>query len=178
VLPFVLWFFVYKSELRLKVRHFILHLPIIKDYRTEFCDFFKTRRSEYFSNHTQSYFVLLRRTFHRRLRIISRMLMFALFLFSESHKGLFQLLVIITELKIMKGSRNIQISIKYAALLASLILFYTLLQRLLYPFYYRSKVIAETPDALRWYLQLLYYCHPVNRAAIFRRREMLRKRCC
>jgi type II secretory pathway component PulF len=31
VLPFVLWFFVYKSELRLKVRHFILHLPIIKE---------------------------------------------------------------------------------------------------------------------------------------------------
>jgi Na+-driven multidrug efflux pump len=28
VLPFVLWFFVYKSELRLKVRHFILHPPI------------------------------------------------------------------------------------------------------------------------------------------------------
>jgi hypothetical protein len=25
------------------------------------------------------------------------------------------------------------------------------MQRLLYPFYYRSKVIAETPDALRWY---------------------------
>jgi Na+-driven multidrug efflux pump len=50
-----------------------------RDYRTEFCDFFKTRRSEYFSNHTQSYFVPYGRTFHRRLRIISRMLMFALF---------------------------------------------------------------------------------------------------
>jgi hypothetical protein len=77
-----------------------------RDYRTEFCDFFKTRRSEYFSNHTQSYFVLYGGE-HRRLRIISRMLMFALFLFSESHKGLFQLLVIITELKIMKGSRKV-----------------------------------------------------------------------
>jgi hypothetical protein len=48
---FVLWFCV-QSELRLKVRHFI-HTHNKRDYRTEFCDFFKTRRSEYFSNHTQ-----------------------------------------------------------------------------------------------------------------------------
>jgi Na+-driven multidrug efflux pump len=58
---------------------------------------------------------------------------------------------------------SIQISIKYAALLASLILFlYFTMQRLLYPFYYRSKVIAETPDALRWVFAASHYCHPVN----------------
>jgi Na+-driven multidrug efflux pump len=75
-----------------------------------------------------------------------------------------------------EGSRkSIQISIKYAALLASLILFYTLLQRLLYPFYHRSKVIAETPDALRWYLQLLLLLPSINRAAAyFQAAEMLK----
>jgi hypothetical protein len=41
------------------------------------------------------------------------------------------------------------------------------MQRLLYPFYYRSKVIAETPDALRWVFAASYYCHPINRAAYF-----------
>jgi hypothetical protein len=49
------------------------------------------------------------------------------------------------------------------------------MQRLLYPFYYRSKVIAETPDALRWYLQLLLLLPSINRAAAyFQAAEMLK----
>jgi Na+-driven multidrug efflux pump len=70
VLPFVLWFFVYKSELRLKVRHFILHLPIIKEITAEFCDFSRQGVVSILAiilNHTlYSY----GGTFHRRLRII------------------------------------------------------------------------------------------------------------
>jgi Na+-driven multidrug efflux pump len=57
---------------------------------------------------------------------------------------------------------SIQISIKYAALLASLILFlYFTMQRLLYPFYYRSKSYCRDTGCLVGYLQP-YYCHPVN----------------
>jgi Na+-driven multidrug efflux pump len=69
---------------------------------------------------------------------------------------------------------SIQISIKYAALL-SLIFCFIL--------YYATPIVslpiqsyAETPDALG--ICSFSYCHPVNRAAYFQRREMLRKRCC
>jgi hypothetical protein len=83
-------------------------------------------------------------------------------------------------LKIMKGSRSIQISIKYAALLASLILFlYFTMQRLLYPFTTDPKVIAETPDAPLGILQLpIIAIQLIELLLSFRRREMLRKRCC
>jgi Na+-driven multidrug efflux pump len=142
--------FVYKSELRLKVRHFILHLPIIKEITAlSFVTFSRQGVVSILAiilNHT---LYSTGRTFHRRLRIISRMLMFALF--SESHKGLFQLLVIITELKIMKGQGKYPnfYQICSAVSITNFVLYFTM-QRLLYPFYYRSKVIAETPDALRW----------------------------
>jgi hypothetical protein len=69
VLPFVLWFFVYKSELRLKVRHFILHLPIIKEITALSFVIFSRQECEY---HTQPLHTFTGRTFHRRLRIISR----------------------------------------------------------------------------------------------------------
>jgi hypothetical protein len=47
-------------------------------------------------------------------------------------------------------------------------LFYTLLcNAYCIRFTTDPKVISETPDALRWYLQLLYYCHPVNWSCLF-----------
>jgi Na+-driven multidrug efflux pump len=54
---FVLWFFCVELRLKKNILYYTTHNK--RDYHTEF-DFFKTRRSEYFSNHTQSYFVLLR----------------------------------------------------------------------------------------------------------------------
>jgi Na+-driven multidrug efflux pump len=76
------------------------------------------------------------------------MLMFALFLFSESHK-------FIPIAGYNHGAQNYERVkenpnfIKYAALLASLILFYTLLcNAYCIRFTTDPKVIAETPDAL------------------------------
>jgi Na+-driven multidrug efflux pump len=91
------------------------------------------------------------------------MLMFALFLFSESQG-------FIPIAGYNHGAQNyervkesIQISIKYAALLASLILFYTLLcNAYCIRFTTDPKVIAETPDALRCICSFSYYCHPIN----------------
>jgi Na+-driven multidrug efflux pump len=70
------------------------------------------------------------------------MLMFALFPILESHKGF---------IPIAGYNHGAQKSlIKYAALLASLILFYTLLcNAYCIRFTTDPKVIAETPDALR-----------------------------
>jgi hypothetical protein len=68
VLPFVLWFLCIK-ELRLKVRHFILHYHNKRDYRTEFCDFSRQGVVSILAiilNHT---LYSTGRTFHRRLRI-------------------------------------------------------------------------------------------------------------
>jgi Na+-driven multidrug efflux pump len=84
------------------------------------------------------------------------MLMFALFPILGITQGFIPIAGYNHGAQNIKGQESIQISIKYAALLASLILFYTLLcNAYCIRFTTDPKVIAETPDALRWYLQLL-----------------------
>jgi hypothetical protein len=75
------------------------------------------------------------------------MLMFASIL--GITQGLFQLLVIITELKIMKGKYPNFYQICSAVSITNFVLYFTM-QRLLYPFLLPIQIIAETPDALRW----------------------------
>jgi putative MATE family efflux protein len=152
---FVLWFFVYKSELRLKVRHFILHLPIIKEITAlSFVTFSRQGVVSILA-------IILNHTLYSYggehsiavYGIISRMLMFALFPILGITQGFIPIA------GYNHGAQNyervkesIQISIKYAALLASLIFVFILYYAtpIVSVFTTDPKVIAETPDALRW----------------------------
>jgi hypothetical protein len=103
VLPFVLWFFV-----RIKTESKTFYITPTHNKEITALSFVTFSRQGVVSILA----IILNHTLYLEhsiavYGIISRMLMFALFPFSESHKGLFQLLVIITELKIMKGSRKV-----------------------------------------------------------------------
>ena len=152
---FVLWFFVYKSELRLKIRHFKLHLPIIKEI-TELSFVTFSRQGV-----VSILAIILNHTLYSYggehsiavYGIISRMLMFALFPILGITQGFIPIA------GYNHGAQNyervkesIQISIKYAALLASLIFIFILYYAtpIVSVFTTDPKVIAETPNALRW----------------------------
>jgi putative MATE family efflux protein len=152
---FVLWFFVYKSELRLKIRHFKLHLPIIKEI-TELSFVTFSRQGV-----VSILAIILNHTLYSYggehsiavYGIISRMLMFALFPILGITQGFIPIA------GYNHGAQNyervkesIQISIKYAALLASRIFIFILYYAtpIVSVFTTDPKVIAETPDALRW----------------------------
>ena len=152
---FVLWFFVYKSELKLKARHFKLHLPIIKEItELSFVTFSRQGVIGVLA-------IILNHTLYSYggehsiavYGIISRMLMFALFPILGITQGFIPIA------GYNYGAQNyervkesIQISIKYAALLASLIFVVILYYAapIVTIFTTDPKVIAETPDALRW----------------------------
>ncbi|WP_339919317.1 MATE family efflux transporter [uncultured Flavobacterium sp.] len=152
---FVLWFFIYKSELKLKARHFKLHLPIIKEItELSFVTFSRQGVIGVLA-------IILNHTLYSYggehsiavYGIISRMLMFALFPILGITQGFIPIA------GYNYGAQNyervkesIQISIKYAALLASLIFVVILYYAapIVAIFTTDPKVIAETPDALRW----------------------------
>ncbi|CAM2865986.1 MATE family efflux transporter [Flavobacterium frigoris] len=152
---FVLWFFVYKSELKLKARHFTLHLPIIKEItELSFVTFSRQGVIGVLA-------IILNHTLYSYggehsiavYGIISRMLMFALFPILGITQGFIPIA------GYNYGAQNyervkesIQISIKYAALLASLIFVVILYYAtpIVTIFTTDPKVIAETPNALRW----------------------------
>jgi hypothetical protein len=97
--------------------------------------------------------------------------MFALFPILGITQGLFQLLVIITELKIMKGQGKYPNFYQICSASVTNFVLYFTMQRLLYPFYYRSKVISETPDALRWVFAASIIAIQLMGLPIFRRRK-------
>lgn len=152
---FVLWFFVYKSELKLKARHFKLHLPIIKEItELSFVTFSRQGVIGVLA-------IILNHTLYSYggehsiavYGIISRMLMFALFPILGITQGFIPIA------GYNYGAQNyervkesIQISIKYAALLASLIFIIILYYAtpIVAIFTTDPTVIAETPNALRW----------------------------
>ncbi|MBE0392125.1 putative MATE family efflux protein [Flavobacterium sp. 7E] len=152
---FVFWFFRYKSELKLKSRHFKFHFPIIKEITTlSFVTFSRQGVISILS-------IILNHTLYTYggehslavYGIISRMLMFALF----PVLGITQGFIPIAGYNY--GSNNfervkesIQISIKYAALLAAFIFVFILFfaKPIVAVFTTDPQVIAETPNALRW----------------------------
>jgi putative MATE family efflux protein len=152
---FVLWFFVYKSELRLKARHFKLNLPIIKEIiELSFVTFSRQGVVSILA-------IILNHTLYSYggehsiavYGIISRMLMFALFPILGITQGFIPIA------GYNHGAQNyervkesIQISIKYAAILASIIFVFILYfaTPIVAVFTTDTKVIAETPNALRW----------------------------
>ena len=152
---FVLWFFRYKSELKLQSKHFIFNFPIVKEI-TELSFVTFSRQGV-----VSILAIILNHTLYTYggehsiavYGIISRMLMFALF----PVLGITQGFIPIAGYNY--GANNyarvketIQISIKYAALLAAIIFVFILLfaQPIVAVFTTDAKVIAETPNALRW----------------------------
>jgi putative MATE family efflux protein len=152
---FVLWFFVYKSELKLKVKHFKIDIPIIKEI-TELSFVTFSRQGV-----VSILAIILNHTLYSYggehsiavYGIISRMLMFALFPILGITQGFIPIA------GYNHGAQNydrvkesIQISIKYAALLATLIFVFILYfaTPIVSVFTTDPKVIAETPNALRW----------------------------
>ena len=152
---FVLWFFRYKSELKLQSKHFKYNFPIVKEI-TELSFVTFSRQGV-----VSILAIILNHTLYTYggehsiavYGIISRMLMFALF----PVLGITQGFIPIAGYNY--GANNyarvketIQISIKYAALLAAIIFVFILLfaQPIVAVFTTDAKVIAETPNALRW----------------------------
>ena len=152
---FVFWFFKYKSELKLQPRHFKFNFPIVKEItELSFVTFSRQGVVSILS-------IILNHTLYTYggehsiavYGIISRMLMFALF----PVLGITQGFIPIAGYNYGAGNYNrveesIKISIKYAAFLAALIFVFILFfaQSIVSVFTTDPKVIAETPDALRW----------------------------
>ena len=152
---FVLWFFVFKSELHVRIKHFKLKMPIVKEIsELSFVTFSRQGVVSILA-------IILNHTLYTYggehsvaiYGIISRMLMFALFPILGITQGFLPIA------SFNYGAENYErvkesvlFSIKYAAFLASLIFIIILLfaEPIVSVFTTDSQVIAETPDALRW----------------------------
>ena len=152
---FVLWFFVFKSELHVRIKHFKLKMPIVKEIsELSFVTFSRQGVVSILA-------IILNHTLYTYggehsvaiYGIISRMLMFALFPILGITQGFLPIA------SFNYGAENYErvkesvlFSIKYAAFLASLIFIIILLfaEPIVSVFTTDPQVIAETPDALRW----------------------------
>ncbi|MFV8358787.1 MATE family efflux transporter [Flavobacterium sp. LS1P3] len=152
---FVLWFFVFKSELKLKTRHFKFNIPIVKEItELSFVTFSRQGVVSILS-------IILNHTLYTYggehsvaiYGIISRMLMFALF----PILGITQGFLPIAGFNYGAGNysrvkESVLLSIKYAAILASLIFVVILIfaKPIVAVFTTDPLVIDQTPEALRW----------------------------
>nr|WP_315205567.1 MATE family efflux transporter [uncultured Flavobacterium sp.] len=152
---FVLWFFVFKSELKLKTRHFKFKMPIVKEIsELSFVTFSRQGVVSILS-------IILNHTLYTYggehsvaiYGIISRMLMFALF----PILGITQGFLPIAGFNYGAGNysrvkESVLLSIKYAAILASLIFVVILIfaKPIVAVFTTDPLVIDQTPEALRW----------------------------
>jgi putative MATE family efflux protein len=152
---FILWYFIYKTELKLQAKDFKFHLPIIKEITSLSLVSFSRQGV------VSILAIILNHTLYSYggehsiivYGIISKTLIFALF----PVLGITQGFIPIAGYNY--GAENyervkesIQISIKYAALLATLvfviILYYA--TPIIAIFTSNEKIIAEAPSALRW----------------------------
>ena len=152
---FVFWFFVSKSELQLKAHHFKFQLPIIKEI-TELSFVTFSRQGV-----VSVLAIILNHTLYTYggehsiavYGIISRMLMFALFPILGITQGFLPIAGYNYGAKNYdRVQESITISIKYAAILATIIFLIILFfaQSIVSIFTTDPRVIAETPEALRW----------------------------
>ena len=152
---FVFWFFYFKSELKLKSRHFKFNIPIVKEI-TELSFVTFSRQGV-----VSILAIILNHTLYTYggehsvaiYGIISRMLMFALF----PILGITQGFLPIAGFNYGAGNyervkESVQLSIKYAGFLASLIFVVILIfaKPIVAIFTTDPLVIAQTPEALRW----------------------------
>ena len=152
---FILWFFRYKSELRLKWHHMKFHFPIVKEITSlSFVTFSRQGVVSILAiilNHTLytyggEHSVVI-------YGIISRMLMFALFPVLGITQGFLPIAGYNYGANNHKRVKEtIFISIKYAAILATIIFVGILVftKEIVSVFTTDAFVIAETPNALRW----------------------------
>jgi Na+-driven multidrug efflux pump len=151
----VLWFFLYRSELKLTAKHFKFKLPIIKEIsELSFVTFSRQGVVSVLS-------IILNHTLYTYggehsvtiYGIISRMLMFAVF----PILGITQGFLPIAGYNHGAGNHqrvkeSIVLSIKYAAILATVIFIFILIfaKSIVSVFTTDALVIAQTPNALRW----------------------------
>lgn len=152
---FVLWFFIFKSELRLKSQHLKFKIPLIKEItKLSIVNFSRQGvvsilaiiiNHNLYTHGGESAIVAY--------GIISRMLMFALF----PILGITQGFLPIAGYNYGAGNyervnKSVQISIKYAAVLATLIFIGILVftESIVSVFTSDLKLISETAEALRW----------------------------
>jgi Na+-driven multidrug efflux pump len=152
---FILWFFIYKSELRLKWHHLKFHVPLVKEISSlSFVTFSRQGVVSLLAiilNHTLytyggEHSVVI-------YGIISRMLMFALFPVLGITQGFLPIAGFNYGANNHKRVKEtIFISIKYAAILATLIFVGILVftKEIVSVFTTDEAVLAETPNALRW----------------------------
>ncbi|TDD78158.1 MATE family efflux transporter [Flavobacterium caseinilyticum] len=152
---FVLWFFVLKSELQLKMKHFKFKMPLVKEIsELSFVTFSRQGVVSILA-------IILNHTLYTYggehsvaiYGIISRMLMFALFPILGITQGFLPIA------GFNYGAENYErvkesvlLSIKYAAFLASLIFVVILIfaKPIVAVFTTDPLIIAQTPEALRW----------------------------
>jgi putative MATE family efflux protein len=152
---FVFWFFAYKSELKLKARHFKFNFPIVSEITS--LSFVTFSRQSVISilaiiiNHTL--YIYGGEHAIAVYGIVSRMLMFALFPILGITQGFIPIA------GYNYGAKNnervkesILVSIKYAALLATVIYVFILYfaAEIVTVFTQDPKIIAQTTIALRW----------------------------
>ena len=152
---FVLWFFIFRSELNLKMHHFKFNFPLIKEITTLSIVTFSRQgvvsilaiiiNHNLYAHGGENAIVVY--------GIISRMLMFALF----PILGITQGFLPIAGFNYGAGNyervnKSVTISIKYAAFLATLtfIVIFVFAKPIVTIFTTNPKVIADTPEALRW----------------------------
>ena len=152
---FIVWFFIYKSELRLKWHYLKFHFPLVKEITSlSFVTFSRQGVVSILAiilNHTLYTFggehsVVV-------YGIISRMLMFALFPVLGITQGFLPIAGYNYGANNHKRVKEtIFISIKYAAILATIIFIgiLTFTHEIVAVFTKDEKVLAETPNALRW----------------------------
>ena len=152
---FIVWFFIYKSELRLKWHYLKFHFPLVKEITSlSFVTFSRQGVVSILAiilNHTLYTFggehsVVV-------YGIISRMLMFALFPVLGITQGFLPIAGYNYGANNHKRVKEtIFISIKYAAILATIIFIgiLTFTREIVAVFTKDEKVLAETPNALRW----------------------------
>jgi putative MATE family efflux protein len=152
---FILWFFIYKSELRLKWHHLKFDVPLVKEISSlSFVTFSRQGVVSLLAiilNHTLytyggEHSVVI-------YGIISRMLMFALFPVLGITQGFLPIAGFNYGANNHKRVKEtIFISIKYAAILATLIFVGILVftKEIVSVFTTDEAVLAETPNALRW----------------------------
>lgn len=152
---FVLWFFLFKSELRLKPKHFKFDIPICKEITVlSFVTFSRQGVVSILAiiiNHTLytyggEHSVVV-------YGIISRMLMFSLFPILGITQGFLPIAGYnYGASNYERVNKSIKSSIKYAAILATVIFSFILFfaTPIVAVFTNDPKVLAETPNALRW----------------------------
>jgi putative MATE family efflux protein len=152
---FVFWFFITKSELTLEPKHFKFQVPIIKEI-TELSFVTFSRQGV-----VSVLAIILNHTLYTYggehsiavYGIISRMLMFALFPILGITQGFLPIAGFNYGAKNYDRVReSIYVSIKYAAILATMIFLIILIfaASIVSVFTTDPKVITETPEALRW----------------------------